>query len=178
MASFAQFLPILLRFEGGYVNDPDDPGGATNKGITLATFRDAGPALGFTDTSLDALKRLSDDDAGRLYKRLYWDKLQADDIALQALADLLVDFYVNAGANAVKELQRALNDAGVQPALAIDGAAGATTLAALRAADPLALYRGLRQRRIDYYQRLADARPALRKFLKGWLNRVAAFPVL
>lgn len=178
MASFAQFLPTLLRFEGGYVNDPDDPGGATNKGITLATFRSAGPGLGFADTSLDALKRLSDADAGRLYKPLYWDKLRGDDIVLQPLAELLVDFHVNAGGNAIRELQRELNAHGVQPPLATDGSCGSATLAALLAADPLPLYRGVRQRRIDYYQRLVAARPALAKFLQGWLNRVAAFPVL
>jgi lysozyme family protein len=176
MASFEEFLPILLRFEGGFVNDPADPGGATNKGITLATFRQAGLTRGIADTSLDALKRLSDHDAGRIYKRLYWDKLCADDIGSQDLANLLVDFYVNAGGNAIKELQGALNDFGTEPPVGGDGAFGPATLDAVRRADSVPLYRALRRRRIEYYQRLAQGRPTLEKFLKGWLNRVAAFP--
>jgi len=179
MANFADFLPILLRFEGGFVNDPDDPGGATNKGITLKTFQALGPALGLQDTSLEALRRISDDDAARLYKRHYWDALEADRIELQPLANLLVDFYVNAGGNAVRELQRQLNATSQrQPALREDGVFGPDTAQALRQADPLATYRGLRQRRLGYYERLANANPKLQKFLQGWRNRVAAFPVL
>lgn len=179
MASFAEYLPILLRFEGGFVNDPDDPGGATNKGITLKTFQALGPTLGIQDTRLEALKRISDDDAARLYKRHYWDALQADSIQLQPLADLLVDFYVNAGGNAVRELQRQLNAGGQpQPRLREDGVFGEATADALRRSDELATYRGLRQRRIDYYERIANANPKLKKFLRGWLNRVAVFPVL
>jgi type VI secretion system secreted protein VgrG len=55
---------------------------------------------------------------------------------------------------------------------------GEATADALRRADELATYRGLRQRRIDYYERIANANPKLKKFLRGWLNRVAVFPVL
>lgn len=179
MANFSHYLPLLLRFEGGYVNDPDDPGGATNKGITLKTFQALGPELGIRDTSLEALKRLGDADVARLYKRHYWDALQADTLTLQPLAEMLVDFYVNAGGTAVRELQRELNAGGKrQPPLREDGVFGADTAQALREADALATYRGLRQRRIGYYERLAKANPKLRKFLRGWLNRVAAFPVL
>lgn len=178
MARFDLFLPTLLRFEGGFVNDPADPGGATNKGITLATFRAFGPSLGLADTSVDALRRLTDDQAGRIYKAHYWDRLQADAITLQPLAELLVDFYVNAGGHAVTVLQRQLNATGADPRLNEDGGFGPATAAALLRAEPLVTYRGLRERRIAYYERLVDAKPALRKFLRGWLNRVAAFPSL
>lgn len=176
MAAFNEYLPTLLRFEGGYVNDPADPGGPTNMGITLKTFQGLGPSVGFTDTSLDALKRLSKEDAGRLYKRKYWDALNADAIPLQPLAEMLVDFHVNAGGHAIRELQRLLIDRG-EP-LQADGAWGPATERALARLDPATAYRALRERRIRYYERLVEQRPELGKFLKGWLNRVNAFPVL
>ncbi|OWQ83828.1 hypothetical protein CDN99_25520 [Roseateles aquatilis] len=178
MANFADYLPTLLRFEGGFVDDPQDPGGATNMGITLKTFQAHGPKLGLTDTSVDALKRLTREHAGQLYKLHYWDALKADSIPLQALAELLVDFYVNAGGNAIRELQRQLNATGTQPPLDEDGQFGASTATALLRSDLVETYRGLRRRRIEYYERLVKTRPVLQKYLKGWLNRVDCFPVL
>lgn len=178
MANFHQFLPLLLRFEGGFVDNPSDPGGATNKGITMLTFQEASmPVLGVPAT-LENLKALSDEQAGLLYKRLYWDKACGDAIELQALAELLVDFYVNAGANAIKRLQSALNESGVQSEVTVDGVMGPATLRALCAADQRHLYGMLRRGRADYYRELACDRPQLQCFLTGWLRRVDSFPVL
>lgn len=176
MANFDAFLPVLLRFEGGFVDNPADPGGATNKGITMQTFRDAAmPLLGVAPT-LDNLKRLSDGQAGAIYKAMYWDKARADDIASQDLANILVDFQVNAGANAIKLLQRVLNSAGAVPALAVQGVMDAPTLRAVQGMDHRDLYGRFRQGRIEYYRDLVARRPRLQCFLKGWLNRVEAFP--
>ncbi|WP_431266244.1 glycoside hydrolase family 108 protein [Roseateles chitinivorans] len=176
MAVFNDYLPTLLRFEGGYVNDPDDPGGPTNMGITLRSFESIGPSLGFTDTSLEALRRLTPDEAGRFYKPKYWDVVDADAIPLQALAEMLVDFHVNAGGNAIRELQQLLNEHGAS--LRADGAWGPMTAGALARLDPVIAYRGLRARRVAYYERLVAQRPVLGKYLKGWLRRVDTFPVL
>jgi lysozyme family protein len=178
MASFQSFLPILLRFEGGFVDDPADPGGATNKGITLQTFHANASQLLGVEPTLENLKNLSDVQAATLYKVLYWDRARGDDIGLQPLADLLVDFYVNAGGNAFKVLQQVLNNLGTQPPLAVDGGMGPSTLRAMQGMDPAQVYRDLRQGRIGYYEELVRKRPPLERFLKGWLNRVAAFPVL
>jgi lysozyme family protein len=178
MASFSVFLPSLLRFEGGFVDDPYDPGGATNKGVTLATFRGCAQRLLQLEPTLDNLKSLTDAQAGVIYKALYWDRVSADAIDLQALADIVVDFLVNAGTPAVHLLQSVLNDQGADPALAVDGVIGRATLQALQRADQTAVYRGYRRGRMAYYEDLAHQRPALKRFLQGWLNRVAAFPVL
>jgi lysozyme family protein len=92
MASFDLFLPMLLKFEGGYVDDPDDPGGETNKGVTMAVFRGCSQSLlGVAPTS-DNLKALTDAQAGIIYKALYWDKIQGDGINLQDLANIVCDF--------------------------------------------------------------------------------------
>ena len=178
MASFDAFFPTMLKHEGGFVNDPVDPGGATNKGITMGTFQSCAKQYLGIEPTLENLKALTDAQAGKIYKPLYWDKVRGDDIALQELASIVFDFQVNAGGNASKLLQRVLNDLGATPPLAVDGSIGAGTMTALSAMDQKAVYRRYKQGRIDYYQDLVAKRPALGKFLKGWLNRVNSFPDL
>lgn len=178
MADFNLFFPTLLRHEGGFVNDPADPGGATNKGITLATFQRYAKSLLGIDPSLDNLRALSDADAGRIYKAQYWDKVHGDEIALQPLANIVFDFQVNAGANASKLLQRVLNAQGATPPLTVDGVIGAGTMAALGRLNAVAVYTAYKQGRKDYYNTLVAQRPSLAKFLKGWLARVDSFPDL
>lgn len=175
MASFDLYLPQLLKFEGGYVDDPADPGGATNLGITLATFQRYAPSLLGEAPTLDALRALTPEQAGAIYKLEYWDKLDGDQIASQPLAEILFDFYVNAGTEAVLLLQRILLQLGAT-GLATDGEMGPVTSAALQAADQAQVYALYRQGRIDYYARLAQERPADEKFLQGWLARAEWFP--
>jgi lysozyme family protein len=176
MADFNQFLPMLLQFEGGYVNDPADPGGETNKGITMGTFKAfAQSLLGIAPTSAN-LKALTDQQAGVIYKVQYWDKMQGDAITLQPLANIVCDFYVNAGVNASKLLQRVMNDMGAN--LVVDGGIGTASMQALAGLDQTQVYRNYKQGRIAYYQNLVQRNPRLGKFLKGWMNRVNAFPNL
>ncbi|MCI2245421.1 N-acetylmuramidase [Xanthomonas sp. PPL568] len=175
MASFDLYLPQLLRFEGGFVDDPDNPGGATNYGISLATFqRDAQALLGEAPT-LQALRALTVQQAAAIYKRAYWDRIGADQIASQTLAELVFDFYVDAGNVAIELLQRILQQLGATQ-LVIDGEMGPTTLAALATADAAQVYAQYRQQRIAYYQRLVAERPADAEFLAGWLRRAEWFP--
>jgi lysozyme family protein len=174
MADFNAFFPKLLGFEGGFVDDPADPGGATNKGITMKTFSGCARNLLGIEPTLGNLKALTDEQAGKIYKALYWDKVRGDDIALQELADIVFDFYVNAGGNATKLLQKVMNAAGAH--VAVDGAIGPATIQALQGLDQKDIYRRYKQGRIDYYRDLAANHPSLAKFLKGWLNRVNAFP--
>ncbi|MGJ7900875.1 glycoside hydrolase family 108 protein [Lysobacter sp. 1R34A] len=171
MADFNEYFPQLLTFEGGYVDDPADPGGATNKGITLATFEAHAQSLLGIAPTLDNLKALSNGQAAVLYKTLYWDPLYCDAIGLQCLAEDLFDFQVNAGFHAVLLLQTLLG-----PPVKADGRFGPDTLAALHAADQAALYPAYRQGRIDYYQSLASEHPVLQRFLPGWLKRAQWFP--
>ncbi|MCC4588116.1 N-acetylmuramidase [Xanthomonas sp. NCPPB 1067] len=176
MADFMQFFPTFLRFQGGFVDAPQDPGGATNMGISLATFSQTAQATLGVQPSLESLRALTVAQAATLYKTLYWDRLQGDAIQLQALADILFDFYTEAGSAAVKLLQSLLGEMGQQ--VPVDGRFSAQTLAALQQVDQTQLYMRYKQGRVDYYTRLATARPTLRPFLKGWLARVASFPNL
>lgn len=176
MADFEVYFPKLLEHEGGFVNDPADPGGETNKGITLKTFEAYAESLLEIEPTLENLKTLTDDQAKQIYKAEYWDKVHGDDIQLQDLAEIVFDFFVNAGAHASELLQRTLNHLGAS--LKIDGDIGENTLKALGNADPIKVYRRYKQGRIDYYNRLVSQNPRLRKFLNGWLNRVNSFPNL
>ena len=178
MASFDAFFPTLLKHEGGFVNDPVDPGGATNKGITMGTFQSCAKKYLNIEPTLESLKALTDAQAGKIYKPLYWDKVRADEIALQELANIVFDFQVNAGGNAAKLLQKTLNELGATPPLAVDGDIGPGTMTALKGTDQKAVYMRYKQGRIDYYQDLVAKRPALGKFLNGWLKRVNSFPDL
>jgi lysozyme family protein len=178
MASFDAFFPTLLKHEGGFVNDPADPGGATNKGITMATFQSCARRYLNIDPTLENLEGLTDAQAGMIYKPLYWDEVRGDEIALQELANIVFDFQVNAGGSASKLLQRVLNELGARPPLEVDGDIGPGTMTALKVMDQKAVYRRYKQGRIEYYQDLVAKRPALGKFLKGWLIRVDSFPDL
>jgi lysozyme family protein len=174
MANFEQFFPTLLQFEGGYVHDPNDPGGATNKGITLQTFQKYAVSLLNVQPTLENLENLSDDQASLIYKPIYWDAIKGDDITYQNLADIVFDFYVNAGIHAGNLLQQILNNLG--ETLTVDGQIGAATLAALGKYDQVTVYQNYKQGRINYYQNLVNQNPILQKYLNGWLSRVNSFP--
>jgi lysozyme family protein len=173
MASFDLFLPILLRFEGGYVDNPNDPGGETNKGITMRTFATCSHALLGIDPTSANLRALTDAQAGIIYRRNYWNPMQGDQFALQDLANIVCDFYVNAGTHATSLLQTVMNGLGAN--VVVDGVLGPGSVQALTSLDQSAVYQQYRQGRINYYQGLGTKYPM---FLQGWLNRVNAFPAV
>lgn len=155
--NFDKCLPKFLRHEGGYVDHPRDPGGATNKGVTLANFRRYVKRGG---TKAD-LRKLTDKQAGIVFKKFYWDKVRGDD--LPAGVDYAVaDFGINSGpSRAIKFLQRVV---GVKP----DGKIGPITLTAVDAMDPSLIVRRLCDARLAWLKRLRhwDA------FGRGWERRV------
>lgn len=170
MASFEHFLPILLKFEGGYVNNPADPGGETNKGITIAVFRQCSRSLLGVDPTSANLKALTDSQAAIIYKTLYWDKIQGDAFQVQELANMACDFYVNAGTKAIKLLQRVLKSLGAN--LEEDGILGPPTLQALGQFPADKVHDAYKQSRIAYYRALGKSYP---QFVQGWLRRANSF---
>lgn len=156
-ATFHQALAVVLRHEGGYVDHPADPGGATKFGITLSTLsRWRGKAV--TKAEVRALGR---DEAAAIYRAGYWDPVRGDD--LPAGVDLaLFDFAVNSGpSRAVSTLQDVL---GVKT----DGRIGPLTMAALKSQDAGALVTALCSQRQAFLRRLAT----FPVFGKGWTRRV------
>ena len=83
MANSSKLVPFILQWEGGFVNDPLDLGGATNKGITIGTFTEYKKRKGLKAPTVQDLKNISDEDWHAVFKGLYWDRWKADDIKSQ-----------------------------------------------------------------------------------------------
>lgn len=184
MATLDTLVPFILKWEGGFVNDPADRGGATNKGVTLATYTAYRKAKGGRIPTANDLKRLTHSEWVEILRAMYWNRWQADHIENQAVAELLVDWVWCSGSHGIRIPQRVL---GVEA----DGKVGAQTLAALNAADPDTLFNRLYEARKDFLQTITrnsvahyekrigrKATEAERmkhtnaRFLKGWLNRL------
>ncbi|OYQ36210.1 hypothetical protein CHU95_05315 [Niveispirillum lacus] len=172
MADFSQFLPIVLRNEGGWVDNPHDPGGATNKGITFYTFKKYAHLLNMAPT-LANLKKMTDEQAGRIYKVEYWDPIFGDEIQYQNLANIFCDFHVNAGYHAIELFVKILNTLGnnYHPSRLTR-----RIMSSLNDHDSTEVYMEYKSGRISYYRELAQEHPVLRVFLKGWIARVNSFP--
>ncbi|WP_127111820.1 holin-associated N-acetylmuramidase [Shimia sediminis] len=183
MQTVREIAEAIVAREGGYVNDPDDPGGATNHGVTIHTMRRLGLDLD-KNGKVDArdVKRLSRAQAIEIYLKHYFEAPRIGQLP-QSLQASVFDMYVNAGGNAVKILQRLLGDMG--HAVDVDGVIGPKTveacwLAAQAAPEHLGDAYGIARR--NYYFRLADRRPASRKYARsrrggkgGWITRAEEF---
>ncbi|WP_341900184.1 glycosyl hydrolase 108 family protein [Fluviicola taffensis] len=172
-AKFKAFLPTILKHEGGFVNNPADPGGATNKGITIATFQKYGESLLAIEPTLENLKKLTDEQAGLIYEQIYWNKLSGEDIKDVQVAYQYVDFYINAGSNAIRTMQRTLN--GLGKSVAVSGIMDRDILDAINALNAEQVFNAFRSRRIQYYEHLVQKKPQMEQFLKGWKNRANSF---
>lgn len=173
----------IVAREGGYVNDPDDPGGATKFGVTIHTMRRLGLDLD-RDGDVDArdVKLLTYDQAVQIFIEHYFKRPRIAELP-EILHATVFDMYVNAGGNAVKILQRLLNE--FQENVAVDGALGPKTIAAAQRAYQRAghyLFNAYGIARRNYYFRLADRRVKSRKYARtraggkgGWIKRAEEF---
>ena len=183
MQSVQDIAKAIVAREGGFVNDPDDPGGATNHGVTIGTMQRLGLDLtGDGRVSVADVRRLTRAQAEQIFIDHYFHAPRID-LLPPVLQASVFDMYVNAGGNAVKILQRLLNDMG--QSVVVDGAIGPQTAAAAQSAAEaapghIADAYGIARR--NYYYALADARPASRKYAKrrdggkgGWITRAEEF---
>jgi lysozyme family protein len=155
--NFEKSLSLVLKHEGGYVNHPNDPGGPTNKGVTLATMRR------YVDRSatVDDLKRISDAQVATIYRRQYWNAVKGDELP-DGVDYAVFDFAVNSGpARAIKTLQLTVD-------ARTDGKIGPLTLAAVANADSATVIRGLCNNRFTFLRALKT----WSTFGKGWSRRV------
>jgi lysozyme family protein len=183
MRSVTDIAEEIIAREGGYVNDPDDPGGATNFGVTIHTMRRLGMDLdGDGNVDPDDVRRLTRARARDIFVDHYFRRPGIARLP-EALQASVFDMYVNAGSNAVRILQRLLAEFG-HPATA-DGVIGPKTVAAAEAAfgaAPRHLADAYGIARRNYYYALADRRPASRKYARrrdggkgGWILRAEEF---
>lgn len=163
MACAELLVPFILQWEGGFSDHPADRGGATNRGITLATFRQF---YGSGRTVHD-LRAMTDEQWMHIFRTGYWERWQADRIASQSLANILVDWVWASGTRGITRPQKIL---GVEP----DGIVGEKTLAALAAREPEGLFRRLHAARIAFVENIVRNDPSQKVFLQGWKNRINA----
>ena len=161
---FQAALDFVLRHEGGFVDHPDDPGGATNFGITLGTYRHWERRNGRAEPGVEDLRAIAPARVAEIYFHDYWRACHAPDLPIH-LAFVVFDMGVNAGpARAIRLFQQTLG-------VAVDGIVGPRTLAAVDARQSdAACLDDYTARRLTYYGRLST----FSTFGLGWARRAVA----
>ena len=161
-SNFDTSFSLLIKSEGGYVNDPADPGGETNLGVTKTAWS---AYLG-RPIQDGEMKTLTEEVVKPFYKKMYWDKIHGDDLP-KGLDYAAFDFAVNAGTGqSAKFIQRAVGAPD-------DGSIGPATLALVAKADGSTLLNKFTKQKEDFYNGIVEKKPDQAKFLSGWMIRVA-----
>lgn len=164
---FYATIPMVLGYEGGYVNDKFDRGGETNMGITqqfLDTYKKK------AGVDVDSVKNLTKSDAVKLYKA-EWDSRGFGLLDNESIMKLTYDFSVTSGpGTAIRTLQRALNKKGHN--LRVDGYIGDKTNKAVNAVDETWLKKEIQGARAQHCDDLVDKDPDQKRYIKGWFKRI------
>lgn len=165
MADYRVLVPKIKSWEGGYVNDPDDSGGTTNKGVTLATFC---TWYGKDKTAAD-LAHITDEQWLYIFLNGFWNKMRGDSIKSQSIANIIVDWgWASGPATAAKEIQKIVGTD-------VDGIIGPKTLTAINTAKQKTLFEKIKTARLEFVDNLVKKRPKDKKYIKGWKARINSF---
>lgn len=186
MANVEKLVPFIIQFEAGvtpagltgeklfekarktgYANDPDDLGGATMVGVTIATYKEFCRKKGYPVPTIDRLRNMTYAQWLDILKTMFWDRWQADKIANQSVAEILVDWVWASGKYGITIPQQVLG-------VTVDGMVGPKTLAALNKQNPAQFFARIFAERKAYIDRICASRPVNNKYKRGWLNRLNA----
>jgi len=156
--NFKRALKLVLAHEGGWADHPKDPGGATMKGVTLATFR----RFVKPNATKDDLRKITDEQLAMVYRRHYWDVISGANLP-DGIDYAVFDFAVNSGPDRAAKYLQAV--AGVQQ----DGKIGPATLQAVRGKLPATIIHAYCDKRLAFLKGLRT----WKTFGKGWASRVA-----
>ena len=169
MADLKIFLPKILKWEGGFVNDPADPGGATNMGVTISTWRQVGyDKTGDGLITAADIKLLTVTDVEMVLRLFYWNRWKADQIQNQSVAEILVDWVWASGLWGIIIPQHILEIIPV-------GHVGPLTISYLNNTDQAKFHATVFQARLDFIDTICTKNSKLLRFREGWLNRLSAF---
>ena len=174
---FDLWYEYMRRWEGGYSNHPNDPGGETNKGITLKTFQKLAPLFGYSPDDYNLFLKMPDELHKKIAREAFWNPV-AQYIKYNCISIFIVDYIWGSGAYGIKRIQRFLNkhfDANLKE----DGIFGPNTAQAINKAankiGPKPLLKEFSQIRRKHL--LVDLMkvPQYRAFYNGWKNRLDDF---
>ena len=160
--NFEQSLEWLLKHEGGFVDHPDDPGGMTNKGITLNTYSRWLSEVMDVDAELgeETMRNIPDAHVEQIYRQEYWNKVGGDELP-SGVDHAVFDWGVNSGTGrSARALQRIVG-------VTADGGIGPITMSAVRKMDAAEIVEAMHTRRQAFYERLST----FETFGKGWTRR-------
>jgi lysozyme family protein len=178
MADHRQIVPFFIKWEGGLSNDKSDSASSntcpvlidgvggyhTNKGVTYTAWCGV-----FGTRQNERFVEMNEHDWGLIFKSKYWDAVKGDDINSQAIANVLLSWAWGSGARtAVKQIQRVVG-------VTVDGSIGPQTLGAINADDEVQLFDECIKARESFFRYISNKNPKNKRFLKGWLNRLADF---
>jgi len=161
MADSRLLVQFIKRWEGGFVNDPVDRGGATNMGVTIGTFR----SFFGQHQTIENLRNITDDQWFQIFKRGFWDRWRADEIRHQSVANAVVDWLWSSGVHGIRRPQRLLN-------VVDDGIVGPITLRALNSCKAEEVFFEIRGSRKMFIHEIIQGNASQERFRNGWLNRI------
>jgi lysozyme family protein len=171
MALFEKFASTVAQFEAGYQNHPNDQGNynslgqlvGTNYGISAAFYE----AVFKVIPSATTIQSITKNQAKQLFKNHFWDKLFADSIQSQAVAETFVDHGINAGNKSATSIMQETLIVDFGRGIEFDQIMGSETLNAINSVDGSQLFASFNKRREAYYRSLGNV-----NFIQGWLKRV------
>lgn len=186
MANVEKIVPFIIQFEAGvnpagltgeklfekarktgYANDPDDLGGATMVGVTMATYTEYCRKKGYPRPTVERLRAMTYTQWLDILKTMFWDRWKADEIKNQSVAEILVDWVWASGKYGITIPQQVLG-------ITVDGVVGPKTLVAVNAQAPAAFFARIVAERKAYIDRIYKSRPTNNKYKNGWLRRLNA----
>lgn len=163
MATVSKLTPLILKWEGGYVNDPLDRGRCTNMGVTIATYRN----LIKSAATCKDVESMSTQEFEKVL-RTFWNRWKADDIKNQSIANILVDWVWGSGVWGIRIPQRILK-------VKEDGIVGAKTLTTLNNVNQEEFFKRIVEERKAFLHNIVIRDPSQKRFINGWLNRLNDF---
>jgi len=158
-------ISFTIAHEGGFVNNPNDSGGTTMKGVTLATYRRYRADMGLPAPTVNDLKNITVAEWENIFDRYYWNAVKASQVSNQRNACVLADWaWMSGVSSSIKSFQKF---AGIKQ----DSIVGTQTINALNSADFWALC----NYRENFYYNIVNKTPSEKVFLNGWLNRLNDF---